>query len=109
MKQPASFEEFWPGYLRAHSSPTTRAFHIGGTAVGLACAALAIAKGQPRFAVAGVVTAYAAAWAGHALVERNVPKTFSHPLWSLRGDLRMLRLVLKGELGREVEKASASS
>lgn len=106
MKQATSFEDFWPDYLRAHSSPTTRAFHVGGTALGLACAALAVATGKPRLAVAGALSAYAAAWAGHAFVEGNVPKTFSHPLWSLRGDLRMLRLALKGELAREVQKAS---
>lgn len=109
MTNPTSFDEFWPQYLRAHSHPTTRALHIGGTAVGLGCAALFLATGRPRWAVAGLVTAYAAAWAGHALVERNVPKTFSHPFWSVRGDFRMLRLALKGKLSKEVAHVAAET
>lgn len=108
MKAPASFEEFWPDYLRAHSDPTTRALHVGGTAVGLGCAALFLATGKPRWAVAGLLSAYGAAWAGHALVERNVPKTFAHPLWSIRGDFRMLRLAFEGRLSNEVERVEAS-
>ncbi len=106
MKAPASFDEFWPDYLRAHSNPTTRALHVGGTAVGLGCAALFLATGKPRWALAGLVSAYGAAWAGHALVERNVPKTFSHPVWSIRGDMRMLRLALTGELSKEVARVA---
>lgn len=106
MKAPTSFEEFWPDYLRAHSNPTTRALHVGGTAVGLGCAVLFLATGKPRWALAGLVSAYGAAWAGHALVERNVPKTFSHPLWSIRGDMRMLRLALTGRLSKEVARVT---
>lgn len=106
MKAPASFDEFWPDYLRAHSNPTTRALHVGGTAVGLGCAALFLATGKPRWALAGLVSAYGAAWAGHALVERNVPKTFSHPVWSIRGDMRMLRLALTGGLSKEVKRVA---
>jgi hypothetical protein len=109
VKQPASFEEFWPDYLRAHSSPVTRALHVGGTAAGLAFAGLAVATGKPRYVAAGLLSAYAAAWAGHALVEGNVPKTFSHPLWSLRGDLRMLRLALQGRLAAAVEKTRSEA
>ena len=73
MKNPTSFEEFWPIYLRAHSEPATRALHVGGAVVGLGCGAVFLATGHPLWALAGLVAAYGAAWIGHALIERNVP------------------------------------
>lgn len=109
MKNPTSFEEFWPIYLRAHSEPATRALHVGGAVVGMGCAAVFVATGHPGWALAGLVAAYGAAWIGHVLIERNVPATFSHPFWSIRGDLRMVRLAFMGRLGEEVAKRSHES
>lgn len=109
MTQPTSFEEFWPDYLAAHSNPTTRQLHVAGTAAGLGLAGLAIVTGKPCLAGAGLIAAYGAAWASHALVEGNVPKTFAHPIWSLRGDFRMLRLALEGKLDAEPERMRARS
>jgi hypothetical protein len=106
VKNPTSFEEFWPIYLRAHSEPATRALHVGGAVVGLGCGAVFLATGHPSWAVIGLVAAYGLAWIGHALIERNVPATFSHPLWSIRGDLRMVRLAFMGRLSEEVAKRS---
>lgn len=100
-KAPTSFEEFWPHYLDAHSNPKTRLLHVGGTVVGLGCAAAFLSTRRPQWALAALVSAYGAAWIGHAVFERNVPATFSHPLWSLRGDLKMLRLALAGRLDDE--------
>lgn len=109
MKEPASFEAFWPDYLRAHSNPTTRALHLGGTVAGVACAAVFLATSRPGWALAGLLVAYGAAWLGHVLVEGNVPKTFTHPLWSIRGDFRMLRLALAGRLADEVAAQAAEN
>ena len=39
---------------------------------------------------------YLPAWAGHVFFQRNVPATFRHPLYSLRGDFVMLAEVLTG-------------
>jgi hypothetical protein len=100
-KEPTSFEEFWPRYLAAHSDPRTRMMHVIGTAVGLGCAALSISTREPLWAIAALVAAYGAAWLAHAIFERNTPATFSYPLWSVRGDLRMLKLALTGRLDQE--------
>jgi len=108
MEDAASFEEFWPDYLAAHSDRRSRALHVAGTATGLAFTLVFLVTGHPAWAAAALVAGYGAAWTGHLLFERNIPKTFSHPLWSLRGDLRMLRLALLGRLDREVALVQAS-
>ncbi len=47
---------------------------------------------------AGVVFAYAMAWTGHFVIEKNRPATFKYPLWSFVSDLRMLSHMLRGQL-----------
>ena len=54
--------------------------------------------------LAAPVVGYGFAWAGHFLVEGNVPATFGHPLWSLMGDFKMWQMILKGEMDAEVDR-----
>ncbi len=83
--------------------PQYRALHIAGTAAGVGCAAMfLLSGGRPRWLLAGLASAYGSAWMGHALFEKNTPATFSHPLWSVRGDLRMVRMALSGDARRRV-------
>lgn len=53
---------------------------------------------SPVLFPAGVVFAYGCAWIGHFGIENNRPATFQYPLWSLRGDLKMLGHMLRGQL-----------
>jgi hypothetical protein len=41
---------------------------------------------------------------GHFVFEKNRPATFGHPIWSLRGDLKMYSLALRGKMGDELER-----
>jgi len=104
-----TFEQFWREYLEAHKHPATRGIHIAGTAAALLGIALSIVTFDPTFLVGGIILAYAAAWLSHAFVERNAPKTFSHPAWSLRADLRMLALATRGQLQAEMERHAIQS
>jgi hypothetical protein len=101
---PKSFEEFWPFYVSQHTRAATRYWHFGGTTLALVCL-LGVALGWSRLLLAGALfVGYGGAWIGHFLVERNRPATFGHPLWSLRGDMRMYRLTLGGRMAAEVER-----
>ena len=99
-----SFEEFWPFYVAQHSRPATRRLHFAGTTMVLAALALGLAV-SPWWILAAPVLGYGPAWVGHFFVERNRPATFTYPLWSVRGDFRMYRLMLLGRMGPEVQRA----
>jgi hypothetical protein len=100
----ASFEGFWPHYLREHARPGTRAVHVAGTWAAAAVLLWAVLLGPLWLLLLVPVIGYGCAWVSHMLVEHNRPATFSHPLWSLRGDLRMAWLAATGRLGAELRR-----
>lgn len=99
-----SFEEFWPYYLGEHSKPTTRLFHFVGTSLALLDIAMAIVTRDWRYLVAAPVSAYGLAWISHFFIEKNRPATFTYPLWSLRGDFKMLAYMATGKIGAELTR-----
>ncbi len=101
---PDCYDAFWPRYLAEHRHPANRALHFGGTSLALLLLLVAALTGSPALVVAAIVIGYGMAWCGHFLIERNKPKSFSHPLWSLFSDLRMLALWLAGRLDDELQR-----
>lgn len=99
-----SFEAFWPRYLAEHARPATRTVHVAGTWLGVAVLLWALLVGPWWLALLAPVIGYGAAFGSHALIEHNRPASFTHPLWSLRGDLRMAWLAARGRLGAEVRR-----
>jgi hypothetical protein len=107
MTAPASFEDFWPQYLEAHSSHKTRSSHVFGTLLGFGFAAVCLGYGKPVWALGAVAIAYGIAWISHFAFEKNMPATFANPWWSLRGDMRMIQLALTGGLETEIARLEA--
>jgi len=103
---PRSFEEFWPFYVAQHLHPANRALHFLGTSLALAAAAAALTL-SPWWLLAVPLAGYGPAWAGHFLFEKNRPASFRHPLWSLRGDLRMYALLWRDRMDPELARALA--
>ena len=99
-----TFEEFWPHYLREHSDPTNRALHAAGTLGAVAALGAAVASRKPQVALLAPLIGYGAAWIGHYAIEKNRPATLRHPVWSLRADTRMTRMMLAGELDDELHR-----
>jgi len=62
---------------------------------------------QPVPLLAGLVVAYACAWIGHFFIEKNVPLTFTYPLWSFQADYLMFFRWLSGNLRRDLSEAGA--
>ncbi len=100
-----SFEDFWPYYVREHSTSGCRRLHFIGSTLGLGCLISAFATANLWFIPLGLVLGYGFAWAGHFLIEHNQPATFQYPLWSFRADWKMWGLMLIGRMQTEVERA----
>ena len=100
----ATFVEFWPFYLSEHSSLTNRRLHFIGSSLAILLVLNAFIFLRPHYFLLAPLAGYAFAWAGHFIVEKNRPATFTYPLWSLRGDFKMFALMLTGRLDTELEK-----
>ena len=101
-----TYEDFWPFYVSQHLSATCRALNFVGTTLVWTTLALAVLD-RPRWLLATPLFGYGFAWIGHFFFERNRPATFRYPLWSLRGDFRMYRLMLLRRMRPEIARAAA--
>jgi hypothetical protein len=86
-------------------NPVCRALHCIGTALVIGCFLAAVLFASSRWLFAMPIAGYAFAWLGHFAFEHNRPATFSYPVWSLRGDFRMFRLMLLGRMRPELARA----
>jgi hypothetical protein len=99
----ASFDEFWPFYVREHANPINRKLHFIGTSCAIGCVAGA-ALGQWWLLPCAPLVGYGFAWVGHFVFEKNRPATFKHPLYSLAGDLVMWSKILRGTMDEELQR-----
>jgi len=99
-----SFEEFWPHYVGEPRRSATRWIHFVGTTAAILCAIAAAIVLDPWLLLAAPVVAYGLAWIGHFFVAGDKPATFRHPLWSVRGDIRMYFLMWRGGMNEEIRR-----
>lgn len=99
---PQSFEAFWPYYLSEHRLRATRLAHVEGTSLALLLFLVALLTVNFGLLLLVPLVGYGAAWLAHISFERNQPATWRYPFWSLRGDLKMWWLWLKGSLEAEL-------
>ncbi len=104
-----SFAEFWPYYVSEHSKTATRALHAIGSSAGLILMLVVIAIGKWWLFPLGLVAGYGFAWVGHFFIEKNKPATFKYPLWSFRGDWKMLAFMIAGRMEKEIQRLDSRS
>jgi hypothetical protein len=92
------------GIVREHRRPGTRQLHFAGTTIVLAIATGATLYLNAWLLPVALIAAYGLAWIGHFFIEGNKPATFRHPLWSLRGDIKMYGLMWRGRMADEVRR-----
>ncbi len=103
-KHYASFEEFWPDYVRAHTNRTCRQLHFAGLTLAAASIGAGLLFRKRSLLLAAPVFGYGFAWFGHFVFEKNVPLTFTYPLYSLRADWLMWAKMASGTMDAEVER-----
>lgn len=104
-----TFEDFWPHYVRAHSSKGNRTMHFIGTSAAMAMVGTGVLTGNWLLVAGAPLVGYGCAWFGHFVLEGNVPATFGHPAWSLKADFVMWRKILNGSMDAEVSKHVAAA
>jgi hypothetical protein len=88
------FYAFWLDYLKQHELLATRIWHFVGTSAAIVSVLLAILTWSWLYLLTAIVVSYGCSFMGHFMVEKNRPVTLRHPVWSLRADLLMYRLML---------------
>jgi hypothetical protein len=92
----ATFEQFWPHYVRLHTRKATQRMHAAATLTCLGLLGAAVLLRSPWLAIAAPLCDYAIAQASHRLFETNRTTPWKNQLWHTRAELRMLRFVLTG-------------
>tara|TARA_R110001583_G_scaffold85582_2_gene224400 strand:+ start:340 stop:660 length:321 start_codon:yes stop_codon:yes gene_type:complete len=100
----ATFEEFYPFYLKQHSNKICRLLHIIGTTIVFALTITAIYHNFYKLLILVPIAGYGFAWVGHFFFEKNKPATFQYPLWSLRSDFKMYFEIVSGKITLDASK-----
>lgn len=93
-----NFAAFYPYYLSQHSNRICRRWHFIGSTLVLAIAIFSVVTQRWGLMWLLPLAGYGCAWIGHYIYQKNRPATFTHPLYSLRGDWVMYAQMLRGKL-----------
>ncbi|KMT16848.1 hypothetical protein BVRB_2g043280 [Beta vulgaris subsp. vulgaris] len=98
-----SLDDFWAFYMSQHSKPSTRRLHFAGTISGIIIFIYSLLFNW-KFLLLAPLIGYGFAWYSHFFVERNVPATFGHPIWSFLCDFKMFGLMITGGIDKEIKR-----
>ena len=104
-----SFAEFWPFYVREHAEKRNRLLHFAGTSLAFACLACGVARFSLLWIVMAPLVGYGFAWIGHFVLQKNRPATFTYPVWSFMGDMKLWLFTLLGKMQAEVDRHAGNS
>jgi hypothetical protein len=98
-----TFEEFWQHYDELHAYPGVRVAHAVGTTSALLLFARAIARRDPRFAIAAPIVDHVISQLSHR-TQGDRTEPLRRPLWHARAEWRLfrrtLRSLVRGRRGR---------
>jgi len=98
IKEYKSFSEFYPFYLSQHENRTCRRLHfLGSVMIILLVLYVTLSARWSLFLLIPVI-GYGFAWVGHFFFEKNIPATFTYPVYSLIGDWVMFKDILTGKI-----------
>lgn len=101
------FNRFWPIFVRAHLNPRNRIFHLLGNVWMFGAWITFLVTGNWWW-LALAFAGYAPSWIGHLVFEGNLPVTLGSPFVSALCDLKMMGLILTGNVDREVTRLFGS-
>lgn len=81
-----SFKDFYPFYLSQHTNKTCRLLHVIGSSIIVGLTVYAVLTQQYLLLLLVPVIGYGFAWVGHFVFEKNIPATFTYPVYSFMGD-----------------------
>ena len=103
-QQYQTFEAFWPAYLAQRRRAEVRGLIYFGMGFAVLLVAKAIISAEPWWLLGALVSPFVYGIFGIAVFQREAPSLFRHPVWTLRGDLRLAGLFLTGKLFDEYRR-----
>ena len=97
MKKIRSFKDFYPFYLEQHNNSINKLFHFIGTSMSIVFLFKLFVSLNLIYLLFAIISGYGFVWFGHFFIEKNIPATFSYPLYSLIADYRMFFETLIGK------------
>lgn len=97
-KKHQTFKDFYPFYLSQHTNKTCRLLHVIGSSIIVLLFIYTIATRRYSLLLLVPIIGYGFAWVGHFVFEKNIPATFTYPVYSFMGDWVMWWQVLTGKI-----------
>ena len=100
-KDISSLKEFYPLFLEQHKNATNQKLHVIGTILGILFVLKGIFTYNPVALLIGFSVGYGLPSIGHLIFEKNKPKPFNYPVYSILCDFIMVYNLLLVYIGKK--------